>query len=157
NLNYQISGNIAFAKNKVLNIDESVDVPEWQKLTGLPLGSSLYYLSDGIYRTSEDLTEYPTHSLTDLGEMIYKDQNGDNVITAADRVRLPKTNTPEITFGLNFYIGYKDFDISGLFQGQTRAWQYIYQFTGLGGNVLQDLADNRWTPDNPDSEYPIIQ
>jgi TonB-linked SusC/RagA family outer membrane protein len=157
NLTYNISGNVAFAKNKVLNIDESVDVPEWQKLTGLPLGSSLYYLSDGIYRTSEELTQHPTHSLTGLGEMIYKDQNGDDAITAADRVRLPKTNTPEVTFGLSFYVGYKDFDMSGLFQGQARAWQYIYQFTGLGGNVLQDLADSRWTPENPDAKYPIIQ
>jgi len=71
-------------------------------------------------------------------------------------VRLDRTNTPEITFGVNTSLGYKNFDLSIFLQGSGNAWQYYFIPQGLFGNVLTEMVNNRPTPDNPNSKYPNL-
>lgn len=153
---YQIAGNFAYASNKVIDIDEAPNVPEWQKAEGRAIGASRYYISTGIIRTQEELDNIPIYPGTIVGDLKYQDTDGDGVISAADQVRLDKTNTPQITYGFNFSLNYKAFSLFANFAGAAKVWQ-PYRFRAvLGFNALQDLLDNRYTEGSMDSKYPNL-
>ena len=69
-----------------------------------------------------------------------------------DIVRKNVSNVPEITYGFNASMKYKNFDFSVLFQGQTNVNVAI--FFDNSGNRPSYLFDQRWTPDNPGARYP---
>ena len=151
-----MTANFAYARNKVIDVSEAQNVPEWQKAEGGILGAGLYFLNDGIMRTQEDLASAPVRAGMKVGDLRYKDINSDGVIDAADQVRLNKTNIPEITFGLNFTVNYKRFSMWTNFAGQTRAWQYYHLNTRIGQNGFAEIVENRYRPGSMDSKYPII-
>ena len=54
-LSYSVGGNIAYAKNNVIDVSEAQDVPDYQKAEGNILGAGLYYEALGIFRTQEQV------------------------------------------------------------------------------------------------------
>lgn len=156
NFSYSIRPNFAFARNKIINIDEAAGILEWQRRTGHPMGSDLYYIPIGIYRSQDEIEKTPHPAGTVINDLQYKDVNDDGAINDKDKVRLNKTSTPEITFGMSLLLGYGNFDLSVLFQGAANSWRYYWFPQGLFGNVLQEMFENRPTPDNPDSKYPNL-
>lgn len=153
---YKLGANIAYSKNKVIDISEAANVPEWQKAEGHVIGASLYYKSLGIFRTLEDVNKSPILTGTVVGDLKYEDVNGDGKITAADRVRMDKTNTPEIVFGFNCSMNYRNFSLFVNFAGQARAWQNFNLHAKLDQNSYAEIINNRYTPGSMDSKYPIL-
>jgi TonB-dependent starch-binding outer membrane protein SusC len=154
---YRVAGNVAYAKNKVIDISEPQNVPEWQKAEGHVIGADRFYNALGIIRTSEELASIPVMGGTKVGDLKYEDVDGDGKITDADMVRLDKTNTPQVTFGFNMSLSYKSFSLWANIAGQTQAWQYFHKYSKEGGyNALEDLLANRYTTGSMDSKYPII-
>jgi len=156
NFNYSIGGNLSFARNTIIDIDEPTNITEWQIQTGHSIGTGLYYITKGIYRTQNSIDASPHPAATKIGDLQYEDINSDGIINSKDMVRLDRTNTPEITFGVNTSLGYKNFDLSIFLQGSGNAWQYYFIPQGLFGNVLTEMVNNRPTPDNPNSKYPNL-
>lgn len=154
---YNISGNITYAKNKIVFVDEAPDILSYQMQTGGPLNTSLLYRAIGIFRTQEDLDRYPQAPGTKLGDLIYEDYNQDGKISADDQVRTDLGNIPQIMYGLNLGAEYKGFDLSVLFQGQARVRQYVLPDVGISGNFFSTWADNRWSPTNPEGTYPRVE
>ena len=154
-LNYTIGGNFTFAQNKVIDIDEPSTVYEWQSAQGRPINSQLYYQTIGIYRSQVEIDNSPHVSGTRIGDLQYKDVNNDGMISAEDRIRFSGSSTPEIVYGSNIFLGYKDFDLSILLQGQARSWGYYFLPQGLFGNVIKEMAENRPSV-NPNSKYPNL-
>ncbi|WP_230679927.1 SusC/RagA family TonB-linked outer membrane protein [Pontibacter rufus] len=153
---YNISGNITYAKNEIVFIDEAPEVLDYQRQTGGPMNTYLLYKSVGIFRTQEELDQLPHVPGAQLGDLIYEDYNGDGEITADDQVRTDLGNIPEIMYGVNLGAQYKSFDLSILFQGQGRVRQYVLPDVGISGNFFSTWADNRWSPSNPDGSYPRV-
>lgn len=153
---YRIAGNMAYAKNKVLDISEAANVPAWQKATGHSIGADKYYISKGIIRTEEELAAIPVITGTTVGDLQYEDVNGDGVISAADQVRLDKTSTPPITYGFNISLSYKAFSLFANFAGAAEVWQPLRFQALLGYNTLQDLLENRYTDGSMTSKYPTL-
>ncbi|WP_255474213.1 SusC/RagA family TonB-linked outer membrane protein [Pontibacter qinzhouensis] len=153
---YNISGNITYATNKIVFRDEAPEVLDYQRETGRPMNSYLLYKTIGIFRTQEDLDNYPHPSGTKLGDLIYEDHNRDGQITADDMVRTELGNIPQIVYGVNLGAEYKNFDISVLFQGQGRVRQYVLPDVGISGNYFNSWAENRWSPANPGGSYPRV-
>lgn len=154
--NYYFSGNIAFARNKVIDVSEAADVPDYQKAEGRVLGAMLLYDAIGIFRTEEQLESEPVYPGSIVGDLIYRDVDGDGVITGTDRVRMNRTNIPEITYGFNLSVNYKNWGLFGHFAGQARAWQYIHQNARVDLNAPAELLENRYRPGSMDSKYPWI-
>lgn len=155
-LNYSVRPNVSFARNKIIDIDEPLNVEEWQRRTGHPIGTELYYIPLGIYRSEEEIENSPHPAGTVVNDLQYKDINEDGLIDSRDRVRLDKTATPEIVFGMSISATYRNVDLGLLLQGQSNAWAYYWFPQGLFGNVLSEMAHNRPGPDNPDSKYPNL-
>jgi TonB-linked SusC/RagA family outer membrane protein len=154
---YRVSGNVAFARNKVIDIAESANVPAWQKMQGRILGAVKVYNAIGIFRSQEHVDKTPKLLGTLVGDLIYEDVNKDGAISAADMVVLDKSNIPEVTFGLNLAMSYKNFSLWSLFAGQDRAWTFFYIYGRTNSNSLEDVLLNRWRPGSMDSKYPRLK
>lgn len=91
------------------------------------------------------------------GDLIFKDQNGDGIITDDDRVVLGSI-LPNFTFGGNLGASYKNFDFSLSFYGQAgnkilnrKRGEIIYT---NDTNMDADLAINRWHGEGTSNSYP---
>lgn len=153
---YNISGNMTYAKNKIVFIDEAAGLPAYQRQTGGPMNTYLLYNTIGIFRTAEDLNKNKHLPGAQVGDLIYEDHNGDGVINADDAVRTKYGNIPEITYGLILNGDYKGFDLSILFAGQSHVSQYVLPESGTIGNFYSSWADNRWSPTNVNGSYPRV-
>lgn len=155
---YSIEGNLSYAKNKIIFMDETPNAEAYQNQTGHPVGAGLYYKADGIFNTEEELNSYPHADGTQVGDIKIVDLNKDGVIDSDDRYRFDYSDTPRFVFGLGGSFSYKNFDLSIFFQGQTGAYNYDSEFTQLGGsdpkNTFVARAKDRWTKDNPNGTMP---
>lgn len=155
-IRYSLSGNVTYARSKIINIDEAPGLLPYQRQTGGPLYTYLLYRSLGIFRTQADLDAYPHLPGARTGDLILEDYNGDGKITADDQVRTPYGNVPLLTYGLTGNIGYGAFDLSLVVAGQGLVSQYVLPESGQVGNFYSSWADNRWSPTNPNGSYPRV-
>lgn len=153
-VSYEITFAGGYAKNRIQFWDETPGAPEWQRSTGHPMSTGLYYKAIGVFETEEDVEAYPHWNGARPGDIIFEDLDGDGEITADDRIRIDKNDTPTFTGGITLGARIKQFDLNVFFQGATGAVQYIYTESGDLGNYFADFARNRWTPENPNSEHP---
>src|SRR5690606_32823226 len=155
-ISYSVSGNIGYAKNKIIDISEPQDMPDYQKAEGSTIGAPLLYEAMGIFRTQQEVDANPVMPGTRVGDLQYRDVNNDGTINAADRVRQDKGTVPEITFGLNATLEFKNFSLFANFAGQGKAWTYFHKHARTTQNSLRDLLLNRYVPGSMDSKYPIL-
>lgn len=157
-LTYNLSGNVAFNTNKTVFLDEVPPAEEYQKLTGKPVFTGLYYKADGIFNTQEELDKYPHDANSQVGDLKIVDLNGDGEINANDRYRVPYTTIPKYVFGLNSNFQYKNFDLNIFFQGQAGVRNYDDRAAALGEtdftNATVWRATDRWSPTNPNGSKP---
>ena len=155
---YNINANVAYARSKIIFMDETPQAEPYQSRTGMPVGASLFYQADGIFATQEELDAYPHANSTKVGDIKILDLNNDSIIDSRDQFRFDKSSTPEIVFGLSIGLQYMNFDLSMFFQGQTNAYNYDDVFARLGNsafdNTMAERAKDRWTVDNPEGTMP---
>ncbi len=149
---YSLSLNTTYTRNKILFWDETPGIPDYQKSTGMPVYSELYYVAEGIFHTQEEVDANPHWSGAIPGDIRFKDVNEDGKINAEDRVRREKTPEPWFVGGFNIALKYKNWDLMALFQSALRAEIYVQTWSGTVGNFLKDYYDKRWTPENPYAE-----
>lgn len=162
---YTIGGNISDVKNKItdlkgtdfLTTDNNLNTTGYK--TGIPIGAYYGYETEGIFQSAAEVSAHATQSAnTAAGDLIYKDQNGDGVINAQDRVYLG-SNIPRYTYGINLGASYKGFDFSALFQGvgkvdiSTLAIEKAPLSTD--GN-FKAIHEDSWTPTNTDAAFPRL-
>jgi hypothetical protein len=153
---YGGGGNFTFAKSKVIFLDEAPAVLDYQKQTNRPLNTQLLYNSTGIFRTADEIAKYPHLSGAQPGDLILQDYNNDGKITADDQVRTKYGNVPQITYGFVLTADYNAFDLSVVFAGQAQVSQFVLPEAGTVGNFYSSWADNRWSPTNPNGNYPRV-
>lgn len=130
---------ISFNKNKLIALNGTassaiVGYAQWgqTQVTKTDIGESLYsfygYVCDGIYQDLEDLetspkpSAYPTNGVfngantTYVGDIKYKDLNGDGVIDENDRTNIGSP-LPKFTYGWTNTFRYKNFDLSIFING----------------------------------------
>ena len=170
---YNIGVTGSYAQNRIDKWDEAPGAPAWQRTTGHPIGSQLYYVYDGIFSTQAQVDAAngpgPNHldysgvgeGTIKLGDMKYKDIYSDNgqktpdgKIDANDQVMNDKVATPTFQGGLNLFVQYKNFDLTVLFQGATGGQVFFQTESGTIGNFTQWSYDHRWTVDNPSTTAP---
>lgn len=152
---YAINGNFAFARNKIIEFDEPAQSVPWQRRTGHPMSATLLYKGIGIFRDLDQISKTPHVSTAIPGDVIIQDTDGDGQITPDDRILFDKNANPEITFGLNLNLRYKNFELSALVNGAAIAMkQMLGSQQGTSGNYYMYYAEGRWTPDNIDAKKP---
>ena len=168
---YNVGGNITYAKNRYLRYPDSPNIPEWQKVTGKSVYASYGWVAEGLYRTESEIDNSAWYgSRPNLGDIKYKDLNGDGKIDSQDRARIGRNNRPELTFGLNLGAEWKGFDLSAQFVGgalfdisllgtyyngydDNTVWTKTFK---EGGNSPLYLIENAYSIDNPNGTFPRI-
>ena len=171
-INYNVSANASFARNRYISTNDSDNIPSYQSKIGQPLGGVLGYVSDGLYQSEEEIAASPLYnSGVRVGDIKYKDLNGDGKITAEDRTWIAGSQLPEVMFGLNFDFEWKGFDFAMFFQGATNTdimlcgtygalgfsdGTYYTQAFKWGSNPPKYLVEGSWRPDNTTAQYPRL-
>lgn len=167
---YYVNGNVTFLKNKVTKFkgEESAITNANMIKEGYPINVQYGYIVDRIVQTDEDLAyvqqlidntpidpstgkpkkTFPSNT-PELGDLLYKDMNGDGVINDDDRRIIGNGATPKCTFGLNLGGAYKGLDFSVLLQGVTGVetyWldNYFRPSVRHSYQLNQKIADGRW-------------
>lgn len=154
NVSYSVTGMFSFARNKIIEYDEPETSYEWQRLTGHSTSAFLQYRAIGIYKDAEQVNATPHVPGARAGDVILEDYNNDGEITEADKVVYDLNGNPEITFGLNLSLKYKNWQLQALVQGVGNNWKRIansegdFIYMGTFGNYFQYYADDRWTETN---------
>ncbi|WP_205589860.1 SusC/RagA family TonB-linked outer membrane protein [Mucilaginibacter celer] len=151
-----LSGNITYAKSKIVFIDEAPGAISYQRATGGPLNNYLLYDAIGIFRTQAQLDATPHVTGAKVGDLIYRDVNNDQQINADDQTRTKYGNIPQITYGFTLNAAYKNFDLTVLLSGQAQVSQYVLPEAGSVGNFYSSWADNRFSSTNTNGTYPRV-
>ncbi len=171
-LTYSASGNISYARNRYISTNDSENIPTWQRKVGRPLGEVLGYVSDGLYQTEDELKYCPkTSDAVRLGDIKYKDLNGDGKITSEDRTWIAGSQIPRIMYGINLDATWKGLSLSLFFQGAAKTdimlcgtytalgysdGTYYTQAFKWGSNPPSYLVEGSWRPDHTDASYPRL-
>lgn len=171
--NYNISGNLSFARNRILSKQQPDNTLPWKNILGSPVGAIWGLKSDGLYQSEEELANAPKPIGVQprLGDIKYVDINGDGTITSDDCVRISRGRVPEMMFSFSFDAEYKGLDLSIQLQGAALCDRMI-QATWNNGvadqtpltipwyanydNAPLYLVENAWRPDKPHAEYPRL-
>ena len=171
-VDYSIKGNLSWARNKILKINETTNVPNAKRLVGKPMGQYFGFVSDGLFQSEEEIANSAVFGPTLPGDIKLVDINGDGKITMEqDMVPIGRSNIPEMTYGLNLSANWKGFDFNAFFQGSALFDVYLCgSYPGAGwvddtfytrpfyadGNAPYYLVEGAWTPENRNAKYPRL-
>ncbi|WP_171047800.1 SusC/RagA family TonB-linked outer membrane protein [Pedobacter xixiisoli] len=159
--NYSIQGTYSLAKNKITFRDEAVTLYDYQRETGMPIGSQLKYKWTGEFYTADDIANPAVAKPTiggRPGDLKYMDLNGDGLINDSDKSYFGYTNTPNTVAGITLGAGYKNFKLTVLFQASLNF------VSSAQGAVIHHNATNQmpihqqhWTPElGNNAKYPQL-
>ena len=177
-IQYGVTANLNWAKNKILRRNESAGLPDWLRTVGRSVGEKMGFIVDGMYQNWEEAANgaSPSGGTIAPGFFKYRDLNGDGRLTRTDDMTfVGRSNIPELMYGLNLDLQYEGFDFSALFQGAALVnvnlagtyegssgtsgiddnTPFTKTFYGYG-NSPYFLVENSWTPDNPNAAYPRL-
>ncbi|WP_430928720.1 SusC/RagA family TonB-linked outer membrane protein [Polaribacter marinivivus] len=122
---------------------------------GREAGAFFLLQHSGVIKDAQTLADYQQiDASAQLGDMMYIDQNGDNVLDDNDRV-YSGSGQPEFEGGLNFNFEFKGFDlfVQNYFAYGAEIYNGAKLFAYMNGRHT-DLY-NMWSPQNPNSDIPI--
>ena len=162
-------GNYSFNRNKILYNDQPDQVWKYQNTAGFAYQQQFGLIAEGLFEDEKDIAQWPTQqfgSTPQPGDIKYRDINGDGVVNDYDKVAIGYTVVPEINYGFGVSLGYKGIDASVFFSGVGHVTRIITGNNLFGatadikyeGQIFADVAENRWTRENPDpnAKYPRL-
>lgn len=156
---YDISANASTLANKVLSLgsgNNPIYGPYSRTAVGQEVGQLYGYVTEGVFQNAADLKNHATQIGATVGDVKFKDINGDGAITDADQTYLGSA-IPKFYFGFNFNASYKNFDASIFIQGNTgsKIANGVYQSL-MSGQYINASTDelNFWSPTNTNTNVP---
>lgn len=165
NLSYQAGATFSYAKNEIVEMSEQYRPYDYLKRTGRSLGQKFGYEVIGIYQSQEEIDNREVKQyLGEVrpGDLMFKDQNGDNRIDSYDQVPLGyNSSCPEIYYSFDLGVEYKGFGVYALFQGAGHYTtlldvKSVYRPLVDNNTVSTHYYENRWTKNNPGAKYPRL-
>lgn len=157
--NFNVGGNLGYARGKFLQSYKPRFRNSWDQyrnsIENRYKNISWGYVVDGQFTSQEQINNYPVNidgkgnSTLLPGDLIYKDQNGDGKIDQYDQrpIGLGYGTQPNVNFGFNVGMSYKNFDFHADFSGASsytwfQNWEtrWAFQNDGNFNTIFQD----RW-------------
>ncbi|WP_366184327.1 SusC/RagA family TonB-linked outer membrane protein [Flavobacterium ovatum] len=123
-----LKGHVGYYQNEVKDLGELQNPEDYAyryRKTGYRLGQRFAYQVDysngnGYFNSQDEIDNsglvYQGQAPRP-GDFIYKDVNGDGTIDAADQVKMGDTGSPQVEWGFEANLRFKNFDFSMLLQG----------------------------------------
>lgn len=168
---YTFAGNMTYAKSRYLRYPDDVNIPEIQRVTGSNVYATYGWIAEGLFRSEEEIDNSAWYSSRpNVGDIKYRDVNGDGKIDNQDRGRIGRSNRPELMFGLNLGAEWNGFDFNAQFTGgalfdvsltgtyyngydDNTIWTQTFK---EGANSPLFLVENAYSIDNPNGTFPRI-
>jgi TonB-linked SusC/RagA family outer membrane protein len=166
-LKYNVNGNLDFFRQRVTYLPETTtgsyvhtakeNLVEAKK----PYGSIVGYVVDGLFQNREEVLASGQENAR-VGGLKYADLDGNGIINEQDQTWIFNP-IPNFSWGLNFELGYKDFDFSMFWQGVAGQDVYndqkfqtdFYSITDAGSNKGNRML-GAWTTANTGSDIPAL-
>lgn len=152
-LQYNIGGQLSFAKNQIIEMQEQYRPEEYLKRTGQSISQAFGLEAIGFFANDAEISESPkqTFSVVRPGDIKYKDQNGDKFINSYDEVPIgSNTQIPEMYFSGFAGVEFRGIGMDVLFQGTANQTVYLNTssvFWPLVTNTnISTFSDGAWTP-----------
>lgn len=157
-LKWDFGVNFSFNRSKVLALSEDKDI------FGGTVSNTIISDQLNLMRVGEPMYVfygYVEEGYDENGQIVYKDFDGEEGISAADKTIIGNPN-PDFLLNFNTAVSYKGLTLSAFMQGSigndiyslsmaTVAYDY-----GYNANALREVAYNHWTPENPNAKYPNL-
>ena len=164
-------GTFTFARNKVVYKEEPTYAYPYLSATGRPLNQLRGLVATSLFNDSSEIAKSPSQYGTLFPGNIKYDNvsakyDGTNIIDDNDKVPMGHPTVPEITYGFGFNVQYRKFDVKVFFQGIASTSFFINgsvgnsfssttsisPFGSFQSNELQAVANNHWSPSNPNPQ-----
>ncbi|MGM9741082.1 MAG: SusC/RagA family TonB-linked outer membrane protein [Candidatus Cryptobacteroides sp.] len=166
-LSFTLRGTFTYAHSQIVAKDE----PDYSSnphlsQVGKPIQSNKVLIAEGIFTSQEEIDNSPKQDFGTytVGDIKYKDVNGDGVVNSNDFTWSDKPYFPEIQYGFGGNVKYRNWDLSIMFQGSGNYWITTYNnhpfcdANHFGYNIVQYIADDHWSWDNnnANAKYPRL-
>jgi TonB-linked SusC/RagA family outer membrane protein len=161
---YLVNAGVWYNKSKIIKRPNVIPLPGIDNRSGLgmPVGQYFGYEAIGFYETDDDAknaTVKQSFGDTQAGDVIYKDNTGDDKIDISDMVPLGFSFIPQYTYTMSFELKYKRFSLAAMAQGTMNSsimlGGYVVPFS-TQGNAFKSFTENSWSPANADANYPRL-
>lgn len=165
---FSVNGNLSFNKNEVTRIANSEGIihgdtnllfqgiDEINRVeVGQPIGYFYGLKTDGIFQNATEVGA-GVQPNAQPGDVRFVDLNGDGKIDANDKTKIGDPN-PDVTYGLNFDLSYKAFDLSVYTYGVSGSQNVfgIHDYSRAYNNYSTSIL-NRWTTEGSSNSIPRV-
>ncbi len=166
---YNAGFNFTHARNEITEMNEPEGKPDYRRATGHSIGQFFGLQAEGFITQADiDGNELAKSSFVNevrVGDLKYKDMNGDGFIDDRDVTQMGYSGIPQNTYSINLGMDYKNWSFSAMFAGAAKVSRYfdaeaLYAFVD-GGKVREEhLA--RWNPamseeyNLANAKYPLL-
>ncbi len=167
-----VRGNLTYNEDTIVENDQPVQPYPWLERRGTNVNGRWGYVAEGLFTSEDDIInharqfgeEYPGQT-SQVGDIKYKDLNGDGVVDSYDQCLIGQGDVPKMYygFGADFQFGQVSFGF--LFAGNAFAdrclgGDAIHPFSDQSGvsNLYGNIGD-RWSADDPENQnvfYPRL-
>jgi TonB-linked SusC/RagA family outer membrane protein len=148
--------NFTYSKNKVTKKDEQQFRDRYLSAIGQSANILRGLVAERLFIDDSEKENSPRQDwgFYQAGDIKYKDINGDGRINDNDKIPMGYPAVPEVQYGFGLSGGWRNFDVSFFFQGNTR----VSFFIDPGGiaplvnhrNALAIVARDYWQTTDPD-------
>ncbi|HCK24492.1 MAG TPA: TonB-dependent receptor, partial [Bacteroides graminisolvens] len=139
-LSYNVGLTYSHARNEIISMDEPELKTAYRKREGNPISQYFGLIAEGFVTQADlDNPDFPvsTFGTVKVGDLKYKDANGDGFIDDRDESRIGYSDIPENTYALSLGVNYKGWGFSVMFQGVDHVSRYydaeaMYAFVSGG-------------------------
>ncbi|WP_232763998.1 SusC/RagA family TonB-linked outer membrane protein [Salegentibacter salinarum] len=178
-LSFSITGNLSNSVTKITRF-ENPNLSLFDFYEGMTIGELWGYRLDGLFISEEEIANHADQSFVSNritsggglkpGDLKYFDLNGDGVINEGENTvnnpgdkEIIGNSAPQYLYSFNLNTHWKGFDLSAFFQGVGKQDWYPNSDSRLfwgpfnrpyNSFIRKDLANNIWSPENPDAYFP---
>lgn len=152
-----LRGTFTFSRNEVVEKDEGDLMYDYMSVVGHPVNAITGVLvADGLFTSQEEIDNSPKQQFGNytVGDIKYRDLNGDGIVDGNDVTTAGSPTVPEIQYGIGATVKWRRLDFSFMFQGASNVSLRMYNMhpfcdaSHFGYGITQYIADNHWSEDN---------
>ena len=167
-----LRANLTYNEDVIVEDDQPIKPYAWQETRGTNVNGRWGWIAEGLFTSEDDILnhakqfgeEFPGQ-VSNVGDIKYRDLNGDGVIDDYDRCHIGQGDVPRLYYGFGGDVQIGSWSFGLLFSGNAFAdrcvaGNAIYPFTDQAGisNLYANITD-RWSandPANQDVFYPRL-
>ena len=164
---YNVGITLSKTQDEIVDYGDESSISPFKRRKGTSSMVWWVYQAEGLFQSKDEIENYPINqdnngnSTLAPGDIKYKDQNGDNLITSEDMIPVKNSSYPDLTFGLKLGVDYNGFFMNALFQGVSGYQKQVNDIYSLYSSSLPRFQryhwEDTWSEENPGAKYPRIK